>query len=106
MDKVSFNKLLDCLDYHGIYSFETLIMSHEHEFSSAYTVNGQLLYLDSWITENISSICRFAIKCVQEFNLLPENDDWLSIKSIRDLEKTWIQDKFTSSCKSQKGFSS
>ena len=55
MDKVSFNKLLDWLDYHGIYSFESLIMSHEHGFTSAYVVNGKLQSLDNWIAENISS---------------------------------------------------
>ena len=94
MDKASFIKLLNCLSYHGINSMEELLMCYSvHD--PIYEVNGNTPYLDSWIYENLSSICRFATKCVQEFNLFPENKDWLSIKSISDLEKHGFQINFS-----------
>ena len=55
-------------------------------FNPSYEVNGELHYLDSWIYENIFSIYRLYIKYKQEYDLFPENSDWLGIKSISVFE--------------------
>ena len=86
MDKASYIKLIHWLSYYGINSIEEMVMCYS-AFNPSYEVNGQLHYLDSWIYENISSTCRLYIKCVQEYDFVPDNNDWLGIKSINGIEK-------------------
>ena len=57
MDIASFIRLLDWLSFHGINSMEELVMCYS-AFDPSYEINGNTNYLDSWIYENISSICR------------------------------------------------
>jgi hypothetical protein len=81
MDKASYIKLFHWLSYYGINSIEEMVMCYSAH-DPIYEVNGNTHYLDSWISENVSSICTFAIR-----NDYMENHQWLSIKSISVFEK-------------------
>ena len=52
-----------------------------------YVLNGKIHFLDKWLIENLHSLHRFAMRCHQEFNILPPLDYWLNINSTRDFEK-------------------
>ena len=54
MDKA---QLLQWLSYHGINSMDELVMCYS-SFDPSYKINGNTLYLDSWIYENLSSVCK------------------------------------------------
>ena len=64
MDKASSIKLIHWLSYYGINSIEEMVMCYSAH-DPIYEVNGNTHYLDSWIYENISSICKLYIKCIQ-----------------------------------------
>ena len=83
MDKA---QILHWLSYHGINSMDELVLCYS-SLDPMYKINGNTLYLDTWIYENLSSVYRFIIKAVQEYKIVPENKHWLSIKSINVFER-------------------
>ena len=52
-----------------------------------YRVQGQIQYLDSWITENFSSICSFTIDTLRKNKVPIKAKDWLNLKPISDCQK-------------------
>ena len=62
MDQPTFQKVQDWLSSHGAYSLAMFtFFGPDFVQDPNYEVNGETAFLDSWIIENFTSICSFAI---------------------------------------------
>jgi hypothetical protein len=84
MDQDSFKQVQDWFKFQGISSLEELLDLHLLDPSFVTDpkcrANGQTQYLDSWITENFSSICHFAIDTLRKHKVPIKSKDWLNLK--------------------------
>ena len=91
MDQGSFNQVKDWFKFQGILSLEQLLDLHLLDpalvTDPKYRANCQTRYLDSWVTENFSSICDFAIDILKKHKVPIKARDWLNLRSISDCQK-------------------
>ena len=91
MDQGSFNQVKDWFKFQGILSLEQLLDLHLLDpalvTDPKYRANCQTRYLDSWVTENFSSICDFAIDILKKHKVPIKASDWLNLKSTSDCQK-------------------
>ena len=91
MDQDSFKQVKDWFKHQGISSLEQLLDLHLFDpafvTDPKYRVNGQTQYLDSWITDNFSSICNFSIDILKKYKVPIATRGWLNFKSRNDCQK-------------------
>ena len=95
MDLDSFKQVQDWFKHQGISSLEQLLDLHLFDPSLVtnpmYRANCQTQYLDSWITDNFSSICNFSKDILKKYKVPIATRGWLNFKSR--LSEVWAQIK-------------
>jgi hypothetical protein len=91
LDQDSYSQVNNWFKYQGISSLNQLLdlymFSPSTVLHTKYRVNGQTQYLDSWITDNFSSICHYAIDTIRQHKVPTKAKEWLNLKSINDCQK-------------------
>ena len=91
MDQDSYSQVNNWLKYQGISSLNQLLDLYMFNPSTVlrtkYRVNGQTQYLDSWITDNFTSICNYAIDTIRQHKVPIKAKEWLNRKSSNNCQK-------------------